>query len=327
MANVWTNNLEWAGAAGKSNTITRKSMSTDMEVRLASVSKTFTATLIMKLAEENILSLDDTVETWLPGLVNRGSEVTIKMLLNHTSGIHDYENDISFWNSFLADTGHEWTNAEILALINAEPFDFDPGTAYSYSNAGYYLLGMIMESATGSTVSLLATRYIFLPLGMIHSSFSASASLPTPYANEYGWLSLNNTLSDTTLWNFSWDWTAGSAVSTVLDMNKFVKGLFDGDIVSQASLDLMTTPVAPSTNYGYGMMVSENDPAIGEKVYYHNGANPGSTTTWMYLPNSNRVIFIMFNRLDETFDSTPVPVDAQAIMNNLIIDIIAVLNS
>ncbi len=326
---VKTSDGTWIGASGNAVTATKSPMTLDMQVRLASITKTFTATLIMKLVEENVLSLTDTVDRWLPGRVNRGSEITVQMLLNHTSGIHDYESDTSFWDTLMADTSKEWTSTEILQLVNAHALDFTPGTNFSYSNAGYYILGMIAEAAAGggSTVQSLAISKIFTPANLSRTSMATDGTLVAPYSHEYGWMWTDSTLHDTTLWNFSWDWTAGCGVSTTADMINFIDALFGERIVNNQSLTAMTTVLAPAVNYGFGMAYYANYTVTGENTYTHGGENPGTTTIWLYMPDSQRTIFIELNRNDANLpDPTNIPVDANKVIFDLVTQAMPILN-
>ena len=108
----------WVGAAGKADLVSGAPMTPDMQVRLASVTKTLTAILVMKLVEDQVLRLEDTVEQWLPGRLRQGSEMTIEMLLNHHAGIYNHTEIEAFWITLLANSTRDWTSNDILAMIH-----------------------------------------------------------------------------------------------------------------------------------------------------------------------------------------------------------------
>jgi D-alanyl-D-alanine carboxypeptidase len=306
----------WTGAAGYADLAAGQAVTTDMQVNLAACTKLFTASLIMKLVEANKLALTDTVEKWLPGQVIPGGDqaaaqkITVGMLLNHTSGLHDHETIQPFEDQLFSAPTDSWSNADVLALINSSPLDFAPGTACTYCNSNYYLLGMIAEAATGDTVQHLMQTHFFTPRGMTRTLLSRGGQKTAPYIRNYCWfgIPLYPNLTDTSGWDLSWDWTSGSGVSTAKDMLTWLMDLFGYlTVVSPQSLQMMTTPQAPSTVYGYGLEVANPDSWYGEKLYYHYGENPGVLTCWLYYPTSGRIIFIALNRDDKRFLTTDPP--------------------
>ena len=294
---------EWMLAAGKADISSSNPMSDDMQIWLASVSKPLTAVLTMKLVEENILSLDDTVENWLPGLIPRGDEMTINMLLNHSAGISNITECVSFWEELYANPSREWTNEEILERILPDTPLFTPGTAYAYSNTGYYLLGMIMEAATGDIVADLFQQKIAEPAQLNRTNLSRQGTLEEPRANGYTWLFTTEEVVDVANWNFSWDWTAGAGVSTAEDMLLFAARLFNGTILQNETVDMMTSTeaFAPGSFMGFGIGVLPAD-APGNifetKLLGHGGANPGVATEWYHFPGYDTTIFVAVNRND-----------------------------
>lgn len=308
----------WIGAAGKADVATGQAMTADTQVRIASITKVFTATLIMKLAEENKLRLDDTVEQWLPGVVQNGEAITIAMLLNHTSGIPDHEDDMDFWKRLFTDPTTKWSSADILALIRNQEAHFAPGTEWRYCNAGYYLLGMIAEAAAENNFADEIDHRFFNPLGMSRTALTRAGLSTELYAHYYSWIGANNQIADTSTWDMSWDWTAGSGVTTARDMLIWTQSLFGGQLISMATLSQMITPIHPSTQYGYGLGIIENDPYFGERLITHSGAIPGVNTVWLRYPDSGHTIFIALNRQDYPNPSDPPPVDADAVMNSIL---------
>ncbi|MET9296641.1 serine hydrolase domain-containing protein [Streptomyces sp. NPDC003077] len=148
--------------------------------RVGSNTKTLTATLILQQVAEKRISLDDTVEHWLPGLVTGGRHITVRMLLNHTSGLGDFLLTPKFLPSLTGQEERTWTPQELLALTPKQDPPAQPGTTYSYSNANYEALGLILEKATGTGLAELIKKRITEPLGMKDSFLATNADWDTP---------------------------------------------------------------------------------------------------------------------------------------------------
>jgi len=257
----------------------------------------------MKLIEEEILSLDDTVEKWLPGLIPQGDQMTIKMLLNHSAGISNITESVSFWEELYANPSREWTNGEILSRSVPNTPVFTPGTAFGYSNTGYYLLGMIMEAATGETVADLFQQKIAEPAQLTRTRLNRQGTLEEPRTNGYTWLFTTEEVTDVANWNFSWDWTAGAGASTAEDMLQFADRLYNGKILKNETVDLMTSleSFAPESNTGLGIGVVAAD-APGNifetELLGHSGTNPGIATEWYHFQDYGTTIFVAVNRND-----------------------------
>ncbi|QDH19637.1 serine hydrolase [Saccharibacillus brassicae] len=227
-------------------------------MRLGSLTKTFTAASVMKLAEEGKLSVDDTLAQHIPGYP-RGDEITLGMLLSHTSGIA-----LNFERK-------EGTPlAETVKEIQASPLKFVPGTDYMYSNSGYVLLAYIIEETSGMSYPEFVQSQILDPLGMKHSGTATrQTKIPTGYTydwQEKAWKSVDE-------YYFSPSGT-GSLYSTLDDMLIWADSLSAGKLLSEATMDAMYTPT-PYKNYGYGWM-TEGEGA--DKVVFHNGGGNGYTT-------------------------------------------------
>ena len=291
---------KWFSAAGRAEVETGRLMTVQDQLRLASVTKTFTAVLTMKLAEEGRLSLTDTVEDWLPGAFANGDQITVRMLLNHSSGI---SND-AYMEPFLAEAWKNqgtksWSSADILPAIQKANPAPRPGVATSYSNAGYYLLGLIAEKASGESVNEAMTKRFFQPNGMSRTAMLPDGTLTTPCSPGYAALTVDGTLQkqvNVGSMNLSWDYTAGSGVSTAVDMVVWVRALVSGKLVSNESFRQMVTPNGPSPIFGYGLMVDIRD---GVPVgYVHTGQSAGVNSRWYYDIATDTVIFINTNYLN-----------------------------
>ena len=162
-------------ASGLGNVDEQTPMRPGDRFRIASHTKTYVATVVLQLVSEGKLRLDDTVEQWLPGLVPNGDEITIRQLLNMTSGLFDYEQDPRVFAPYInGDLGYHWSPLELVQIaVSHEPL-FEPGATQSYSNTGYILAGLIIEAATGNTLRGELSHRIFRPLDLRATSFPTS---------------------------------------------------------------------------------------------------------------------------------------------------------
>lgn len=245
----------WYGASGTSNgTDTIKS---DMLFGIGSNTKTFTATLIMMLAEDNLLKLEDSIYHWIPSFQFVDSSITINQLLNHTSGLYNYTDHPAMDDSVMSDLARFWKPEEVLATFMQAPY-FEKGTDYHYANTNYLILGMIIKAVTGSTVSNLLHSRILDPLGLTHTYLDQEDSLMGEVAHVWYDIFDNGITYDLVLYNidrtatYSSMWTAGAMFSTAEDMLKWSKSLFLGKIVSDYSLNMMLD-FLPGDGYGLGV--------------------------------------------------------------------------
>lgn len=275
-------------------------LAADDQFRMASNTKTVTATLILQLVAQHKVGLDDAVEKWLPGLVSGGADITVRMLLNHTSGLDDYLMTPEFLPSL---TGHEkrtWTPEELLAITPTQDPPAAPGGKYSYSNANYAALGLILEKATGMSLAELIEQKITGPLRMEDSFLSTDAAFSPgkPHATGYepGPERLRSILSstvelpegvgfsgperpdgniDTTAIDSSWSGAAGGMVSTAKDWQRFQTALMSGKLLPRAQMkQMLTTVPAPEEGGGYGLGLMEVHTSCGT-VWGHTGGQPG----------------------------------------------------
>ena len=282
----------WRGAAGKSDISAGTAMKATCRFRVGSVSKQFLAALVLQLIQESTLTLDDTVEHWEPGLVPNGDAITIRMLLNHTSGLYDYLYDPSFDLTCVGNPYRAWKPAELLQYATSHSPKFSPGTNWAYCNTGYVLLGMIVESATGHPLAQEMQTRFFTPLGLSHTFFATDAAMTTPFAHGYWPEAGSNT--DISGWNPSYGWAAGSIVSTVDDLLIWTKALMGGQVLSATSFQQMTTVLAPAQDYGFGLTIEDN-PTEGH-VIYHNGEIPGYMAMLRYYPAKQMTVVILTNQ-------------------------------
>jgi len=280
-------------------------ISSDMIFNIASVTKTFTAALVLQLAEEEALTLEDSLHEWLPNYPNVDSTITIRQLLNHTSGVYDMWDFPAFFDSLSADWTRRWTPEETIKSFTLESYSV-PGTEYHYSNNNYILLGMIIEAATGSNVATEIRNRFLGPLGLDHTFFAVEEELIGEVA--HGWYDMPpeddilediSTIPKTSF--YSIEWTAGAMFSTAEDIARWSQALFQGNVLSQSSLNQMldfdhhSIPGVASSGYGLGITLYYPNEFNGAESIGHGGECPGYRMIMMYLPDEGIHITIMMN--------------------------------
>lgn len=254
--------------------------------RMASTAKALMATLVLQLADESRLPLDDTVDRWLPGVIdgngNDGGKITVRQLLQNTSGLHDDLPGFDTPREYYRHRYDTYTPQQIVARSMKHPPDFRPGTGWSYSNTGYVVLGMIVEQATGRPWSENIESRILKPLGMNHTYLSGAApTLRRPHARGYQVFAAGERTDVTEQIVLD----LGSYVSTTADVNRFFQGLLGGELLPEARLAEMreTVPVDkqleaiwPGGRYGLGLV---NRPlTCGGRYWSHQGGEAGYIT-------------------------------------------------
>src|SRR5262249_33437216 len=223
-------------AGGVSDLARRTPMRASDRFRIGSVTKAVVATVVLQLAGERKLALGDTVERWLPGLVPNAGRITLRQLLNHTSGLFDYVQDPRLLRPYQAgNRGYVWTPRSLVALSAAHPPLFAPGARWSLSNTNYIVLGLVVEAVTGHPLAAELSRRIFAPLHLRGTSFEDRARIEGPHAHAYLTLGAGGPV-DTSSFSASWAWSAGAIVSTADDLARFYRALLGGLLLRPALL-------------------------------------------------------------------------------------------
>jgi D-alanyl-D-alanine carboxypeptidase len=267
--------------------------------RIASVTKTFTATVVLQLVGEGKLSLDDTVEHWLPGLVPDGEGITVRQLLNMSSGLYDYlvDEDTTVRDRIESgDVEYRWAPRELVAIATAHEPKFAPGAGYSYCNTCYVLLGLIVEEATGSSIGAELRRRIFTPLRLRATTFDTEPRIAGRHA--HGYLLLGEPpLIDVSVLSPSWGWAAGAIVSTADDLARFYRALLDGRVLRPDLLQAMrTTSVGVSSTDRYGLGLAQVRMPCGT-AWGHQGGIAGYET-YVLASRNGRHESVVFTNLD-----------------------------
>ncbi|MFD9367270.1 serine hydrolase domain-containing protein [Streptomyces sp. NPDC060020] len=259
----------WRGASGVADVGTGRPVSPDMRQRVGSITKTFTAAAVMQQVEQGRILLDAPIGDHLPQLVpgERGRKITVRMLLNHTSGLPDYIREAfpslrDMSPKSLDDNRfRRFRPAELIAMgVNAPPASEPGATPGVYSNTNYLLLGQLLEQVTGTTAEAYITRNVIGRAGLRHTGFPTGPRIEGPHSRMYEALwGLIDPPRDYSVYDMSWTGTGAALVSTTADLNRFYGRLLDGKIVSRSSLARMqrTVPVialdGSTIDYGLGL--------------------------------------------------------------------------
>jgi D-alanyl-D-alanine carboxypeptidase len=287
-------------SAGVADVETEEPPSIEGHFRIGSITKTFTAVAVLQLVEQGLLELDDSVQSYLPGVLPESyPTITLRNLLQHTGGLADFELALGFGDPeiIVRDRYHTWQSADIVAEMVQQPLQFTPGEQMVYNNTGYLLLGMVIEAVTGESYAEAVREGILEPLGLENTFIpGAETAIPEPYA--HGYIGLNDdgesTLVDISDWSPSYAGSAGDMISTLDDLNAFFDALMEGQLLSPPLLDEMLTPpegleLSPGGSYGLGIAILSLPDA--PRLYGHNGWVPGyHTVAWTTRDGSLSVV-------------------------------------
>ncbi|WP_371529160.1 beta-lactamase family protein [Streptomyces sp. NBC_01283] len=303
----------WNSAAGIGNLERQSPRGAHDRYRVGSITKTFVSTVLLQLVAEKKLSLDDTVGRWLPGVVeghgHEGDRITVRQLLNHTSGIFDVTGDEDFQDKvftekFLVHRYDTWTPEQEVAIAMRHKPDFAPGTAWKYSNTNYVLAGMIVEKVTGKSYADEIRQRIIKPLGLRATSVpGTSPKMPQPSSRAYTKLSdaPDAKNHDVTELNPSVAGPAGEMISSSADLNRFYTALLRGRLLPKKQLAEMKTTVAkgaddPGTRYGLGL--ESRQTSCGTVVWGHGGDIHGSSSGAVATEDGRHALALNFNGPD-----------------------------
>jgi D-alanyl-D-alanine carboxypeptidase len=306
----------WTAGSGVADVRTGRPIRASDRFRVASVTKPFVATVVLQLVAEGRLSLQDTVERWLPGMLPYGDQITVRQLLNHTSGVPDYVLT-PIVELYRGNRLRSWQPQELIALVADRPPDFPAGTRWSYSNTGYVLAGLIVERVTGNRLGRELARRIFRPLGLRDTSFPTDFPLLIgPHARGYSlpfddqMNPIEGPLFDITVYNPSLAWSAGAIVSDVDDLARFFRALLDGRLLPAELLADMKSPTAIAPGFGYGLGLLVVDSPCGP-LFGHDGGIPGYTNIVLSSEDARHQYALMMN-------ANEAPAAAQALFDQAI---------
>ena len=280
---------ESAGVAvGKGSLETGQAPPMDGEVRVGSNTKTFVAVVVMQLVQEGKVGLDEPIETYLPGLIKGegidGSRITVRQLLQHTSGLPDFDETLVGTTDVFQYRHHYVTPRDVLDSALSKPAQFEPGAQWKYTNTNYVVLGMLVERVSQRPVGEQIDERIVKKLGLSHTYFPALGDRSIKGTHPQGYhLSAEGKLEDITEMDTSLAWAAGGMVSTPSELNTFFQAVLDGRLLTQASIDEMkngavdaSSHLGPGTVYGLGLIGTSL--TCGGTAWGHHGGIAGYET-------------------------------------------------
>jgi D-alanyl-D-alanine carboxypeptidase len=302
--------FKWKGAAGMADGV-NEAMTADHKIKIASIGKTFTATVVLQLIEEGNLNLHDTIDKFLDNPIVKvdslhiykgtayGRQITVEQLLSHTSGIADYMEDPRFIPDVIEHPHKIWNSAKILGKYyeyqTNQKAAFPPGEGYNYSDVNYVLLAMIIEQVTGETLQAQLKTRIFDRLGMENSYLEYYEESRGDKPLSHAYFSTMDLVVDI---NTSFDWGGGGIVSTCEELNTFFRALLNGELFSRESTLKQMIAAADKgrggTDYDYGLGIMKR--SIHGLVFYgHGGAYDCDV---FYCPKKNISVCMSLNQMN-----------------------------
>jgi D-alanyl-D-alanine carboxypeptidase len=303
-AAVRVGDFSWLGTAGAADLEGKTQLKADHVFRLGSVTKTYTAALIMKLYEAGELDLDNNLVRWYPEYPG-AEDITIRQLLNHTSGLYNYTEDGGFTLKAMLRGKKSWQPEELLAVAREKEVYFAPGTDHYYSNTNYILLGKIIEEITGQPLVEAYQDYIFTPLKLKNTFFVPYGQIPANLVTGYdqgiipiGFFGLREfTPEENSFATFGY--SAGAMAATAEDLQQWIDQLFSGEFIAPETLAEMMEylpvedeDVRRQVGYGLGLRVLEID---GDLIYGHTGTIPGFGAAAFYCPEKDYSVAVASN--------------------------------
>ena len=276
---------ESAGVAvGKGSLETGQAPPMDGEVRIGSNTKTFVAVVVMQLVQEGKVGLDEPIETYLPGLIKGegidGSRITVRQLLQHTSGLPDFDETLFGTTDVFQYRHHYVTPRDVLDSALSKPAQFEPGAQWKYTNTNYIVLGMLIERVPQRPVGEQIDERIVKKLGLSHTYFPAPGEEKIRGTHPQGYhLSAGGKLEDITEMDPFWAWAAGAMISTPSELNTFFQAVFDGRLLTQSSIDEMKKGVdTDKAGVVYGLGLIGRSLSCGGTAWGHGGDIAGYHT-------------------------------------------------
>ena len=303
---LWPDGRYWTGVSGLADVAKAREVAPDTAFSVASVSKTFTAALILQLVEEGKLKLDEPALPYLAG-VKIDPKITVRQLLDHTSGLYDYFLNARIDRALRTDPDRAWTATDALRYVR-KPYS-KPGKAFAYSNTNYLLLGLLAERVTGRSMAVEIRRRFLRPLELDATWYQAAERPRTAVAHGYRFAGTSRTarpidLSDgTDVLPFRSVITASGAAGSIAasshDLARWAQALYGGEVLEPGSLDAMlagaaaNTPLRPRIPYGLGVQ----EIVVGRwPSYGHSGRFLGFRASMRYLPQMGVSIAVLTNQ-------------------------------
>jgi len=283
----------WIKGFGLANKSTGEAMDPSMLFRIGSLTKSFTATVILQLVDEGKLSLDDTLDKYITDpIIPNASNITVRQVANMSSGLFNYTEDTTFLLAVKANPNRVWAPEELINYSIAHAPYFAPGTNFYYSNTNYVLLSMVIKKITGNSVGSEMQSRIISPLGLSNTSFPTTSAMPSGSCHGYSLSDDGTSIVEADALDPSVTLGAGANISDIYNLKTWVETVAKGALVSDAShtaqLTCINEPDSTTDKYCFGIMKVDN--FIG-----HDGVINGYNSMMAYLPSNGAVIIVMEN--------------------------------
>jgi D-alanyl-D-alanine carboxypeptidase len=289
---IWGPDGDYVRAFGVADKSTRAPMKADFYSRIGSVTKTFTVTAILQLADQGKVGLDDSIAEYVDG-VPLGDRITLRQLARMQSGLFNYSASPEFQHAMFADPRRAFTPRELVSYAVAQPNQFPPGERFEYCNTNTILLGLVVQKVSGQPLAAYVQDHILAPLSLGHTSFPTDNAFPDPHAQGYTVQTADGKEAVATDWDPSWAWAAGAMISTLDDMRTWSIALATGKLLTPQMqgqrLQTVGSPGMPAQD-GYGLGIFKLGGWIG-----HNGSLPGYQSVVVYLPEKQTSLVILTN--------------------------------
>lgn len=278
----------YRGSIGRADMAVATPLTADAMFRIASVSKQFAAAGVLRLVEQGKVALDDPLTRYLPGYPN-GDAVSVRQLLNHTSGIRSYTDMPGMMDGPIR---KDVTTAQLIDVFKNEKPEFAPGEGWRYNNSGYVLVGAVIEAASGMPWHQFLHQEFFAPLGMSHTGYGHDPAIVARQVHGYAWE--GDKVVDAPPISMTQPHAAGALVSSVDDLHKWNRALHEGRLFKDATYTAMITPEGKAVDdkYGYGITTGT---LRGRPMLSHGGGIFGFSTTLNYLPGPDISVVVLQN--------------------------------
>jgi D-alanyl-D-alanine carboxypeptidase len=268
----------WTGTSGAGKLWTGSDPNPQGRIRIGSITKTFTATMVLQLVEEGAIELDAPIDRYLPGVLPYEEDVTVRQLLQQNSGVPDYEDDL--WPDARTAAQHRFASyepEELVAIATQDPLV--PSEEFHYSNTNYILLGMLIEEVAQRDLAAELRERILIPADLDRTYLAgAFPFMPSPAMRGYEALGAEgDPLTDLTAFNMTASWSTGAIVSTQAEVNRFFEALLSGDLLGDELLAEMKTTIPAFPGFGYGLGLAGGEPC-GTPIWGHVGGSVGYLT-------------------------------------------------
>ena len=282
-------------AVGKGNLETGEAPPLDGEVRIGSNTKTFVAVVILQLVQEGKITLDEPIETYLPGLIHGegidGSKITVRQLLQHTSGLPEYTDTVPGETDIFQIRDNYYSTRDLLDVALSKPAAFEPGSQFKYTNTNYIVLSLLAEKVTHRPLAEQITQRITEPLGLTHTYYPGPGEEDIRGTHPHGYhRNSQGELEDITRKDPSEAGGAGAMISTPSELGTFIQATFNGTLLTQDSIaEMKKTVDTGRPNRGYGLGIFSMSLSCGGEAWGHTGGFPGYTTQNMVGPDGTSV--------------------------------------